>query len=79
MNPRYAPIRFGLLLSGIMSFIVSGVATLRALGPSWEMLATWLPTAWLGSSAVAFPSVPVCAPLVRRIVARLTRQAAPHA
>lgn len=29
---RYAPLLFALILSGIMSFIVSGVATLKTIG-----------------------------------------------
>lgn len=75
MNPRYAPILFGFLLSGFMSFLVSGISSARALGFSAEAAAAWLPTAWLFSWAVAFPAVLVAAPMVRRIVARLTRQA----
>ena len=30
---KYAPILFGLLLSGLMSFLVAGISTLRAVGP----------------------------------------------
>ena len=65
---RYAPYLFGLLLSGMMSFIVAGIATLRALGFVDGLLYNWI-TAWLGSWAAAFPAVLVVAPLVRRIVA----------
>ena len=65
---RYAPYLFGLLLSGMMSFIVAGIATIRALGFIDGVFFNWI-TAWLGAWAVAFPAVLVVAPLVRRIVA----------
>jgi uncharacterized membrane protein len=73
---RFAPILFGLLLSGMMSLIVSGIATLRALGMVDGLVASWLGS-WLFSWAVAFPTVLIVAPLARRIVARLTRQTSP--
>lgn len=78
MSPRHAPVLFGLILSGIMSLIVSGVASVKALGFGAAALASWLPEAWLFSWAVAFPSVLVVAPIARRLVARLVREGAPH-
>ena len=33
IHPKYAPMLFGLILSGLMSFLVSGISTVRALGP----------------------------------------------
>ena len=68
---RYAPVLFGLLLSGFMSLIVSGLSTARALGLVDGLLAAWMSN-WLASWAMAFPVVLVVAPLVRRIVVRLT-------
>jgi hypothetical protein len=65
------PILFGLLLSGFMSLIVSGIATVRAIGLPADIVFKWL-TAWVGSWAVAFPAVLVVAPMVRRIVTQLT-------
>ena len=68
---RFAPYLFGFLLSGMMSFIVSGLSTFRALG-----LVAHFPSLWLGNWAVswatAFPIVLIVAPITRRIVARLT-------
>lgn len=64
------PILFGLLLSGLMSLIVSGIATFRAVGAAPDFLGLWA-TAWLTSWLVAFPTVLVVAPLVRRIVGRM--------
>lgn len=69
---RFAPILFGLLLSGMMSFVVSGLTTFRSIGLVDGFLYTWI-TAWLGSWAVAFPVVLFVAPLVRRIVAKVTQ------
>jgi hypothetical protein len=68
---RYAPVLFGLILSGMMSCIVSGLSTLRAVGPSEAALALWMGN-WAISWMIAFPTVLVVAPLTRRIVARLT-------
>ncbi|SFI39551.1 DUF2798 domain-containing protein [Albimonas pacifica] len=68
---RYANVLFGLILSGLMSCMVSGIATFRAaeaVDAGFPML--WL-GAWLSSWAVAFPAVLVVAPLTRRLVARL--------
>ena len=61
---------FSLLLSGLMSLLVSGVATWSALAGHDGFAAKWL-NAWLHSWLVAFPAVMVIAPLVRKIVARL--------
>ena len=68
---RFAPTLFALILSGMMSFIVSGIATARAAGIGAELPGLWL-GAWLTSWAVAFPSVLLVAPRARRLVARLT-------
>lgn len=69
---RFAPVVFGLILSGLMSALVSGISTLRAAGLSEALPALWL-GAWLASWAVAFPAVLVVAPITRRMVARLVR------
>lgn len=63
---KHEPIVFGLILSGLMSCLVSGIATLRALGPVAGFMGLWL-QAWLTSWAVAFPAVLLAAPLARRL------------
>ncbi len=73
MHPRYAPLLFGMLLSGFMSLIVSGVATARAAEIDGAFPGLWI-SAWLASWAIAFPTVLVVAPAVRRLVARMVRQ-----
>ncbi len=67
---RFAPILFGLLLSGFMSLIVSGVSTANARGLGPGFVGDWL-SAWAFSWAIAFPAVLMVAPFVRRVVARL--------
>ena len=73
---RYAPIVFGFVLSMIMSAVISGVATLSAVGLSSALPMIWA-LAWIKSWIVAFPSVLVVAPAARRIVGRLVAPAAP--
>ena len=67
---RYAHVLFGLILSGLMSCIVSGLSTFRAVGPVPEFPGLWMGN-WAASWALGFPTVLVVAPLARRLVARL--------
>ena len=67
---RLEQIAFGLLLSGMMSLIVSGISTALAVGMKASFLLAWL-GAWLPSWAIAFPAVLVIAPMVRRILGRI--------
>jgi hypothetical protein len=69
---RFAPILFGLILSGLMSFIVSGLSTYRALGFVEGFVHIWAGN-WAVSWAIAFPTVLVVAPITRKIVAKLVR------
>lgn len=63
---KHEPIVFGFILSGLMSCLVAGIATFRALGPTAGFMTLWL-QAWLTSWAVAFPSVLLAAPIARRM------------
>lgn len=72
MIPRkFAPVLFGLILSGLMSFIVSGIATFRAAGLAPNFMGLWL-SGWLAAWLIAFPVVLFVAPLTRKVVERLT-------
>ena len=62
----FEPIVFGLLLTGLMSLVVSGIATWNALGFVAEFTMQWLES-WLFAWVVAFPCVLVIAPFVRRL------------
>lgn len=71
---RFAPLIFSALLSAIMVAIVSAfvLATSQGLHPGFG-------NQWLRSCAstwpVAFPTVAIVAPLVRRLVGRITAPA----
>jgi hypothetical protein len=67
---RAAPLVQGFFLTLIMTCIISGVSTFLALGVSWMALGAW-PFAWVSSWIIAFPTVLVVMPLVRRITQRL--------
>ncbi len=73
---KHEPIVFGFILSGLMSCLVSGIATLRALGPVSGFMSLWL-LAWLTSWAVAFPSVLLAAPIARRLARAVIARVAP--
>jgi hypothetical protein len=68
---RFAPVLFSLIVTGLMSCLVSAIATFRAIGMAPEFLGTWM-TSWAVAWAVAFPTMLVVAPATRRLVARLT-------
>ncbi|GAB4550466.1 MAG: DUF2798 domain-containing protein [Rhizobacter sp.] len=67
---KWAPALFGLILSGLMSLLVSGISTYRVAGFSESFAGQWI-SAWLTAWLVAFPVVLVVAPLARRAVALL--------
>jgi len=72
---KFAPVLFAFLLSGLMSLIVSSIATVRAVGIGDGFLGLWM-SSWASSWVIAFPAVLVLAPIVRRLVAPLTRDTA---
>jgi hypothetical protein len=73
MIPRkFSPLLFGLILSGLMSLLVSGISTWRAVGVVPEFGAVWA-GAWLTAWLFAFPIVLFVAPLARRLVERVVR------
>ena len=74
LPPRYAAFLTPLVLSILMSLIVSGVSTLRSLGFSPDYFSVW-PMAWLLSWVVAFPTLLMVMPLVRRIVGLVVQPA----
>jgi Protein of unknown function (DUF2798) len=69
---RFAPFAFGFVLSGLMSLMVSGIATIRTVGMIDGFVDLWV-RAWLPSWLMAFPVVLVIAPLTRRIVGSLVK------
>ncbi len=73
---RFAPALFGLILSGLMSLVVSGISTARAAGPGADFLELWM-GAWFMAWLIAFPLVLLVAPITRRIVQCLVNTPAP--
>ncbi len=68
---RYSNILFGGMLSIIMVTIISGTVVLINQGYDADFFGRWFrgfATAW----PVAFPTVLVVAPFVRRVVAKVT-------
>ena len=62
---KYIPVLFGLIVSGIMSFVVAGVSTYASLNEIH--LGIWIGN-WIKSWIVAFPTILVVAPIVRRLL-----------
>ncbi|MEZ5856573.1 MAG: DUF2798 domain-containing protein [Hyphomicrobiaceae bacterium] len=67
---RFGPFLFAILTSGIMSLIVSGVATWKALGLIPGFGGRWL-AAWTNAWPIAFSTLLVVAPFVRTLVSQL--------
>jgi hypothetical protein len=72
----FQPYVFGLVLSGVMSFMVSGIATANAVGLADGFFAKWIGS-WLFAWAVAFPTVLFVRPFAQRVTALIV--AAPEA
>lgn len=68
---RFAPLLFGALLSAIMVGIVSAFVLATTQGLHAGLPAQWIRSC-LTTWPVAFPTVTVVAPWVRRVVARVT-------
>jgi hypothetical protein len=64
---RFGPILFGAILSGLMSFLVSGISAFRAIGPATHFFSVWV-SAWLTAWLIAFPVVLLAAPFTRKVV-----------
>lgn len=74
---RFAPFLFPLLLSGFMTFLITGISMLRVLGIDalvtnpGNFLQTWM-KAYLSSWLIAYPILLLVIPIVRRMVNWLT-------
>lgn len=71
---RYTSIVLPFLLSIIMTFVVSMVSTLRSLGLEEFSLYVWM-SAWVISWLIAFPTLLLVLPVVRKITAILVQAA----
>lgn len=61
---RAKKLLFLLILSGMMSFIVSGISTFKAIGLNHHFVSLWV-SVWIIAWILAFPSVLICAPLAQ--------------
>lgn len=68
---RFAPILFSALLSAIMVCIVSAFVLITSQGVSPALPEQWLRSC-LTTWPIAFPTVAIVAPWVRRIVGRVS-------
>lgn len=59
-----------LLLSGFMSFIMSGAISFINVGLATNFLSIWL-HAWLVAYAIAFPSVLLVFPIARKLAMKI--------
>lgn len=58
------------ILVFLMTFVVSGVSTLRAIGLAPDFTGKWM-QAWLISYIVAYPTMLAVGPFVRKLVAAI--------
>jgi Protein of unknown function (DUF2798) len=74
---RFSPFLFPLLLSGFMTFLITGISMTRVLGVNslvndpGNFLQIWM-KAYLSSWLVAYPILLIVIPFVRRVVDWLT-------
>lgn len=68
---RFAPIVFGALLSAIMVAIVSAAVLATSRGIDGNFAGSWA-SSCLTTWPIAFPTVTLIAPWVRRLVGRIT-------
>lgn len=65
---RYHTVVMPFFLSIMMTFIISGISTLMGIGLSPAFLSKWM-AAWGLSWLIAFPTLLMVLPLVRRLTA----------
>lgn len=70
---KYGPILFGVILSGLMSLLVSGISTFSAVRLAPNFFGLWL-SSWLTAWCFAFPAVLLVAPVAHKAVGRLVRR-----
>ncbi|WP_334223323.1 DUF2798 domain-containing protein [Ruegeria faecimaris] len=69
---RYARALFSLIMSGMMSCIVTGIATAKAVGFGPATLGDWMGS-WVFSWPIAFTVILLLGPSVQRMVNRMVR------
>ncbi|WP_300069001.1 DUF2798 domain-containing protein [uncultured Ruegeria sp.] len=67
---RYARAVFSLIMSGLMSCIVTGIATVKAIGFGPRTVGDWM-ASWAFCWPIAFTVILLLGPTVQRLVNRL--------
>lgn len=73
LPPAFAPYLFGGLLSFIMVAVVSAMVLLINQGFQTDFFNRWF-MSFISTWPIAFPTVLVVAPIVRKLVAKMVRQ-----
>jgi pheromone shutdown protein TraB len=68
---RFAPFAFGMIISGLMSLLVTCVATAKNVGIGAGFAGAWM-AAWAFAWPIACAAILVLGPLTRRLVAAIT-------
>ena len=61
------------ILALLMTFVVSGISTLRAIGMPPDFVSKWMGS-WLISYLIAYPTLLVVQPIVRRIMGAIMQK-----
>ena len=70
---RYGALVMPFILTAMMTCVISGISTVNALGFTALVLRDW-PRAWSMSWIVAYPTILVVLPVVRRLTAMVVDQ-----
>ncbi len=73
---RYSPYVFSFFMSLLMSGVMSFCITLLNLGWVTDVVMLWL-QAWSAAFVIAFPTIVLITPLVRRLVTLVIQNAKP--
>ncbi len=71
IDKRFAPLLNAMLMAIVLPFFMTLVVTLVNVGFTDTLVQSWMRTWWIASIA-AFPLILILAPMIRRIVSRVT-------
>jgi fructose-specific phosphotransferase system IIC component len=72
INPKYSNLLFAFIMSVVMALIMSGILTAIFTGFLGDYFGRWL-RAFSYAWPIAFPSILLISPVVRRLVTKLTQ------
>ena len=71
LDKRFAPLLNAILMAIVLPFFMTFALTLANTGLTNMLVQSWMRT-WGIASVVAFPLILILAPMIRKIVARMT-------